>query len=91
MGWNIARNYLKGFIIGDEINLLLATAAFNFKKQMFIYFFTLFLQDITLLEIATLQAQKAKQIYLYLFGVKVRLWYKNCKNMGFSGRLFSFF
>jgi len=72
----LARNYLKGFV-GDEINLLMAAAAFNFKKWMNIYFFALFLQDITLLQIATMQIQKVKLIYLYLFGVKVRLWYEN--------------
>jgi len=55
----------------------MAAAAFNFKKWMNIYFFALFLQDITLLRIATLQAQKAKLIYLYLLGIKVRLWYEN--------------
>ena len=31
--FRLARNYLKG-IIGDSINLLLAVAAFNFKKWM---------------------------------------------------------
>ncbi len=39
--FRLARNYLKGFI-GDEINLLLAAAAFNLKKWMNIYFFILF-------------------------------------------------
>jgi len=34
--FRLARNYLKGFI-GDEINLLLAAAAFNLKKWMNMY------------------------------------------------------
>ena len=32
-GFRLARNYLKG-TIGDAINLLLAAAAFNFKKWL---------------------------------------------------------
>ena len=46
--YRMARNYLKGFI-GDEINLLLAATAFNLKKWINIYFYTLFLQDFTLM------------------------------------------
>ena len=41
------RNYLKGFI-GDEINLLLAAAAFNFKKWMNHFLSLLFLVRIVL-------------------------------------------
>ena len=38
----MARNFLKGFK-GDEVNLLLATSAFNLKKWMRLYFFALYL------------------------------------------------
>ena len=50
----MARNYLKGFK-GDEINLLLAASAFNLKKWMNIYFYALFIQDLTLISIAIKQ------------------------------------
>ena len=72
--YRLARNYLKGFI-GDEINLLLAAVAFNLKKWMNIYFFAIFLQNITLLQIATLQIQKIKLIYWSLLGLKIKLYY----------------
>ena len=45
----MARNFLKGFK-GDEVNLLMAASAFNLKKWMRIYFFTLFLGDYLLME-----------------------------------------
>ena len=53
----MARNYLKGFK-GDEINLLLAASAFNLKKWMNIYFYTVFLRDITLRLKALKEIQK---------------------------------
>ena len=45
----MVRNFLKGFK-GDEVNLLMAASAFNLKKWMRIYFFTLFLGDYLLME-----------------------------------------
>ena len=45
--YRLARNYLKGFI-GDQINLLLAAAAWNMKKWMNIYFWSIFLEDLAL-------------------------------------------
>jgi len=74
--FRLARNYLKGFI-GDEINLLLAVTAFNLKKWMNIYFFALFLQEITLLQIAILQMLRVRFIFLYLIGIRIRLLYGN--------------
>jgi len=41
----LSRNYLKGFI-GDEINLLLAAAAFNLKKWINNYLRLLFFMQI---------------------------------------------
>ena len=55
--YRMARNYLKGFI-GDEINLLLAASAFNLKKWMNIYFYTLFTRDVSLVLRAIAQIQK---------------------------------
>ncbi len=70
----LSRNYLKGFI-GDEINLLLAAAAFNLKKWMNRFLVLLFIYRILL--IATLlmrvkpnQRQKYVELYLLLY----RLW-----------------
>jgi len=45
--FRLNRNFLKGFI-GDEINLLLAAAAWNMKKWMNIFFWAIFLRDIEL-------------------------------------------
>ena len=45
--YRLARNYLKGFI-GDQINLLLAATAWNLKKWMNIYFWSVVLGDIHL-------------------------------------------
>ena len=45
--YRLARNYLKGFI-GDQINLLLAATAWNMKKWMNIYFWSIFLEDLAL-------------------------------------------
>jgi len=55
----LARNYLKGFI-GDEINLLLAAAAFNLKKWMN-HFFVLVLLVRVIAIIYTLNKIKPKQ------------------------------
>jgi len=45
--YRLGRNYLKG-IAGDAINLMMAAAAFNFKKllRQLIYFFVSILQHI---------------------------------------------
>lgn len=40
--FRLSRNYLKG-IIGDEINLLMAAAAWNLKKWLVAFFWALFL------------------------------------------------
>ena len=63
--YRMARNYLKGFE-GDEINLLLAASAFNLKKWMNIYFYALFLQDITLSLTALEEMRRTLSIVLYL-------------------------
>lgn len=68
--YRMARNYLKGFK-GDEINLLLAATAFNLKKWMRIYFYSLFLQDFTLVQYAIQQIQKIKFLYLKLLLIKL--------------------
>jgi len=65
------RNYLKGFK-GDEINLLLASTAFNLKKWMRIYLCALFLQDIILLEVSAKQIQGLKSLYQMLVVIKLR-------------------
>jgi len=66
----LQRNYLKGFI-GDEINLLLAAAAFNLKKWMNIYFYALFMQDFTLLVSVAKQIQRLKSLYQILRVLKL--------------------
>lgn len=69
--YRLARNYLKGFI-GDEINLLLAAAAFNFKKWMNHFLLLIFLYRIAIL-IRALQCinpkerQKYAELYLLLY------------------------
>jgi len=55
----LARNYLKGFI-GDEINLLLAAAAFNLKKWMN-HFFVFILLVRVIAIIYALNKIKSKQ------------------------------
>lgn len=70
----LSRNYLKGFI-GDEINLLLAAAAFNLKKWMNRFLVLLFIYKITvlatyLMRIKPKQRQKYADLYLLLY----RLW-----------------
>jgi IS5 family transposase len=67
--YRMARNYLKGFA-GDEINLLLAASAFNLKKWMNIYFYAVFLRDISLLIKALDQIQKMILLIQYLFVLK---------------------
>lgn len=68
--YRMARNYLKGFI-GDEINLLLAASAFNLKKWMNIYFYTIFLRDISLLIRALTKIQEALAFTQYLLMIKI--------------------
>ena len=68
------RNYLKGFV-GDEINLLLAAAAFNLKKWMNRFFAMLFLAKIAyvvclMLHIRPEERRKYADLYLMLY----RLW-----------------
>jgi len=70
--YRMERNYLKGFI-GDEINLLLAATAFNLKKWINIYFYALFLQDITLLSISLQNIQRLKALYQLLIILKYKL------------------
>ena len=67
--YRMARNYLKGFA-GDEINLLLAASAFNLKKWMNIYFYAVFLRDISLLMRAMEEIQKSILLLQYLFLMK---------------------
>ena len=67
--YRMARNYLKGFA-GDEINLLLAASAFNLKKWMNIYFYAVFLRDISLPIKALDQIQKMILLIQYLFVLK---------------------
>jgi len=67
--YRMARNYLKGFA-GDEINLLLAASAFNLKKWMNIYFYAVFLGDITLLVRAVEEIQKSLLLLQYLLLIK---------------------
>ena len=66
----MARNYLKGFK-GDEINLLLAASAFNLKKWMNIYFYALFIQDLTLIVIAVNQINIIKLLIFRLLLAKI--------------------
>jgi len=67
--YRMARNYLKGFE-GDEINLLLAASAFNLKKWMNIYFYAVFLQDISLVVKALREIQKTLLLFQYLLVIK---------------------
>jgi IS5 family transposase len=64
----LSRNYLKGFI-GDEINLLLAAAAFNLKKWMNHFLVLLSIYKITvlatlLMRIKPKERQKYADLYL---------------------------
>lgn len=67
--YRMARNYLKGFV-GDEINLLLAASAFNLKKWMNIYFYAVFLRDISLIVKALKQILKMLLLIQYLLVLK---------------------
>lgn len=67
--YRMARNYLKGFE-GDERNLLLAASAFNLKKWMNIYFYAVFLRDISLATKALKQIQKIILLIQYLLLVQ---------------------
>ena len=67
--YRMARNYLKGFA-GDEINLLLAASAFNLKKWMNIYFYAVYLGNITLLVRAVEEMQKNILLIQYLLLMK---------------------
>jgi IS5 family transposase len=67
----LSRNYLKGFI-GDEINLLLAAAAFNLKKWMNLFLATVFMVRIYLIScyLAHIKPEERKQyadIYLMIY------------------------
>ena len=69
----LSRNYLKGFI-GDEINLLLAAAAFNLKKWMnrflvLIFMYKIALMATFLMRINPQQRQKYAELYLLLYGL----------------------
>lgn len=50
----MARNFLKGFK-GDEVNLLLASSAFNLKKWMKLYFFAIYLGHYTFMKAIILE------------------------------------
>jgi len=63
--YRMARNYLKGFA-GDEINLLLAASAFNLKKWINLYFYAVFLQDISLSLKSLEEIQKTIWLIQYL-------------------------
>lgn len=68
------RNYLKGFV-GDEINLLLAAAAFNLKKWMNLFLLFVFMLRIAftvhlLAQVKREYREKYADLYLMLF----RLW-----------------
>lgn len=67
----LSRNYLKGFV-GDEINLLLAAAAFNLKKWMNHFLLALFMLRIALFIYTPLSVREDKRRiyrdhYLLLF------------------------
>jgi len=67
--FRLARNYLKGFI-GDEINLLLAAAAFNLKKWMNIYFYALFSNNMQMMLLAVLNIYRIRTHSIKLFVLK---------------------
>ena len=68
------RNYLKGFI-GDEINLLLAASAFNFKKWMNNFLKLLFMLKIALMLHALVYTKNTqREKYLALFLMVLKLW-----------------
>ena len=67
--YRMARNYLKGFK-GDEINLLLAASAFNLKKWINIYFYGLFIQNFSIIFIATCQIIRTKSLISKIIKIK---------------------
>ena len=70
----LARNYLKGFI-GDEINLLLAAAAFNLKKWMNRFLVLMFIRNITFIAyVLSKLPYKKRQEYNLLSLMLYRLW-----------------
>ena len=70
----LSRNYLKGFI-GDEINLLMAAAAFNLKKWMNRFLILLFIYKIALLTTCLIRiSPKERQKYTELYLMLYRLW-----------------
>ena len=70
----LSRNYLKGFT-GDEINLLLAAAAFNLKKWINNYLRLLFLYRFLLLGVILYKIEdKERYKYVNLYIVWFRVW-----------------
>lgn len=68
------KNYLKGFV-GDEINLLMAAAAFNLKKWMNNFLRVLFLYKILLLGVVLYKIDaKERRKYVELYLMFYRLW-----------------
>ena len=68
------RNYLKGFI-GDEINLLLAASASNFKKWMNNFLAVIFMVKLLMISLlfAHIRVEK-KQKYANLYLINYKLW-----------------
>ena len=70
----LSRNCLKGFI-GDEINLLLAAAAFNLKKWMNRFWGFLFIYKVLLLAAVLIQIKPEKRRkYVGLYLMFYRVW-----------------
>lgn len=69
--FRLARNYLKGFI-GDQINLLLAATAWNLKKWINLYFYTLISGEIKILLEAIAQIKLCYQIFLHLIAIRMQ-------------------
>ena len=70
----LSRNYLKGFI-GDEINLLMAAAAFNLKKWMNRFLMLLFIYKVALfITCLTRISPKERQKYIEFYLLLCKLW-----------------
>jgi IS5 family transposase len=70
----LSRNYLKGFI-GDEINLLLAAAAFNLKKWMNRFFASVFMVKMAyILYVISRSKKEDRHQYSDLYLMIYRLW-----------------
>jgi IS5 family transposase len=70
----LSRNYLKGFI-GDEINLLLAAAAFNLKKWMNYFFASVFMVKMAcVLYVISHSRKEDRHQYPDLYLMIYRLW-----------------